>query len=482
MRRCPLQQAQGMQSTLEDFFKALRGSDLEVSLNAQVDAAKATQLVGWRERDLLKSALGATLAKSQPDRAIFDEAFDRFFHFDSFGTRRQALLQPVTDAPPEPPADQPSSAEQGGGQGQAGEGGCQGSGGQGLSQLLLSGDAAALSRRMQQAAREAGLTDIWFFTQKGYYTQKIQRAMGLDQLDREITEARRQTMAPERFDELERARKRLFNEVRNFVERKLSLYGTAPTRELHDDFLQTQKLSNIDRRDFARMHEIVRKIARRLAERHARRKRREQRGQLDFRRTMRANAAYGGVMFETHWRKTTVERPKVVAICDVSGSVRQYARFLLLFLYSLDELVSGVQSFAFTNHLVDVSATFETLPVEQAVDRVMQAVGGSGTDYGQVLLDIEEQLMDRIDRRTTVLILGDARNNRGEAHAGIMKTLYQRARRVIWLNPEPLTFWGLGDSEMKRYQPYCHIARECNSLRHLERTLDELLRTNSASA
>lgn len=469
-----------MQATLEDFFKALRGSDLDVSLNAQIDAARATALVGWGDRELLKSALGATLAKTMPDRAVFDQTFERFFHFDSFGTERAGKAGARPD--PVPPGEQPPSSPEGSGQGSGGPGGCQGSGGQALSQLLLSGDSAALSRRMQQAARDVGLTDIWFFTQKGYYTQKIQQAMGLDLLDREIAEARRQTIAPQRAAELERARKHLFNEVRNFVERKLSMYGTAPTRELHDDFLQTQKLSNIDRRDFARMHEIVRKIARRLAERHARRKRRELRGQLDFRRTMRANAAYGGVMFETFWRSVKVERPRVVAICDVSGSVRQYARFLLLFLYSLDELVSDVQSFAFTNHLVDVSATFAALPVEQAVDRVMQAVGGSGTDYGQVLEDIDAQLMHRIDHRTTVLILGDARNNRGQARAEVMKTLYGRARRVIWLNPEPVSFWGLGDSEMKRYAPYCHIARECNSLRHLERTLDQLLRTNSASA
>ncbi|MFZ5542026.1 MAG: VWA domain-containing protein [Pseudomonadota bacterium] len=468
-----------MQSTLEDFFKALRGSDLDVSLNAQIDAARATALVGWGERELLKSALGTTLAKTLPDRAIFDEAFDRFFRFDSFGTGAAA----TTGGAVLDPAAQPQSPPQeGNGQGSGGPGGCQGSAGQALSQLLLSGDSAALARRMQQAAREVGLTDIWFFTQKGHYTQKIQQAMGLELLDREIAEARRQTLAPQRHADLELARKRLFNEVRNFVERKLALYGTAPTRELHDEFLQSQKLSAIDRRDFARMHEIVRKIARRLAERHARRKRREQRGQLDFRRTQRANAAYGGMLFETHWRSTRVERPKVVAICDVSGSVRQYARFLLLFLYSLDELLSDVQSYAFTNHLVDVSATFESLPVEQAVDKVLNAVGGSGTDYGQMLLDLDEQLMHRIDHRTTVLVLGDARNNRGHARSEIMKTLYGRARRVIWLNPEPRSFWGLGDSEMKRYAPYCHIARECNSLRHLERTLDELLRSNSASA
>lgn len=463
-----------MQATLEDFFKALRGSDFEVSLNAQIDAARAVALVGWSDRALLKSALGATLAKTTPDRALFDDAFDRFFRFSAF----ENLSAPAQD----PPAQSAQSPQDTAATGSGGPGGCQGRGGQALSQLLLAGDSAALAKRMQEAAREVGLTDIWFFTQKGHYTQKIQQAMGLELLDREISDAKRQTLAPARARELELARKKLFEEVRNFVERKLALFGTAPTRQLHDDFLQSQKLSNIEKRDFARMHVIVSKISKRLAERHSRRKKKRVRGQLDFRKTLRNNAAYDGVMFETFWRSRVVDRPRVVAICDVSGSVRQYAHFLLLFLHSLGEQVSDLRSFAFTNHLVEVSDTFESLPVEQAVDNVMQAVGGSGTDYGQTLLDIEAQLLDDIDRRTTVLMLGDARNNRGQAQAHVMQRLYQRARRVIWLNPEPVSFWGLGDSEMKRYAPYCHIARECNSLAHLENTLDALLRNHSASA
>ncbi len=477
MRRFPVQ------ATLEDFFKALRGSDLEISLNAQIDAARAVALVGWSDRTLLKSALGTTLAKTTTDRALYDEAFDRFFRFNSFENMaaQGGPAKPASDAMaaqdlPDPAQDKQTAT------GSGGPGGCQGSGGQALSQLLLSGDSAALAKRMQEAAREVGLTDIWFFTQKGYYTQKIQQAMGLELLDREISDAKRQTLAPERAKDLERARKKLFEEVRNFVERKLALFGTAPTRQLHDDFLQSQKLSNIEKRDFARMYVIVSKIAKRLADRHSRRKKKRVRGQLDFRKTLRKNAAYDGVMFETFWRSKVVDRPRVVAICDVSGSVREYARFLLLFLHSLGEQVSDLRSFAFTNHLVEVSDTFESLPVEQAVDKVMQAVGGSGTDYGQTLLDIEAQLLDDIDHRTTVLILGDARNNRGQAQAQVMQQLYQRARRVIWLNPEPVSFWGLGDSEMKRYAPYCHIARECNCIAHLESTLDALLRTHSASA
>ena len=333
------------------------------------DAARAVELVGWSDRTLLKSALGTTLAKTTTDRALYDEAFDRFFRFSSFENMAaqgspakpssKPDANPASDAMaaqdlPDPAQDKQTAT------GSGGPGGCQGSGGQALSQLLLSGDSAALAKRMQEAAREVGLTDIWFFTQKGYYTQKIQQAMGLELLDREISDTKRQTLAPERARELERVRKKLFVEVRNFVERKLALYGTAPTRQLHDDFLQSQKLSNIEKRDFARMHVIVSKIAKRLADRHSRRKKKRVRGQLDFRKTLRKSAAYDGVMFETFWRSKVVDRPRVVAICDVSGSVRQYARFLLLFLHSLGEQVSDLRSFAFTNHLVEVSDTFLT--------------------------------------------------------------------------------------------------------------------------
>jgi len=473
-----------VQATLEDFFKALRGSDLEVSLNAQVDAARAVALVGWRDRALLKSALGATLAKTIADRELCDDVFDHFFHFESFekalALRAPARSESGTGANETPLTAEDDSAFSEGGVGSGGPGGGPGEGAPGLAQLLLSGDAAALAKRMQEAAREVGLTDIWFFTQKGYYTLKIQQAMGLDALQREIDEA--PTPASEHARRLRQARERLATEVRNYVERKLALYGSAPTVQLHDRYLQSQKLSHIERRDFERMYIIVHKLARRLAARHARRKKRRVRGQLDFRKTLRRNVAYDGVMFETFWRNEVVDRPRVMAICDVSSSMSQYARFLLLFLYSLGEQVTDLRSFAFTNHLVDVSESFASLTVEQAVDNVIRAVGGSGTDYGQVLLDIDEQLLDDIDRRTTVLILGDARNNRGEAQVPVMKLLYQRARRVIWLNPESVSLWGTGDSEMYRYEPYCHIARECNSIKHLEYTLDALLSSQWASA
>jgi uncharacterized protein with von Willebrand factor type A (vWA) domain len=465
-----------MRATLEDFFKALRGSGLDVALDAQIDASRALTLVGWRDRELLRDALRATLVKSLPDGELFDECFARFFSFTAFrdwsiaradSAANPAAAEPtIVDNIAVPPA--PTFARDG-----------EAAGLSTLAGLSLGGDgtdSAALSKRLREAAREIGLTDIWVFAQKGHYTQRLLRQMGVATLDRAIAEAAAQTPEPAELPALRQARQRLFAEARQYVEQQLALYGRAPTQQLHDDFLRAQPLSAIERRDFQRMHEIVRQIARRLAARHARRRRRQLRGRLDFRKTLRRNATHGGLLFETFWREEVVDRPRVIAICDVSGSVRAHARFLLLFLYSLNELIADIRSFAFTNHLVDVSATFAALPVEPAVDKIIAAVGGRGTDYGGMFLDVAAQVLPKVDRKTTVLILGDARNNHGEPRAEVLESLYRRSRRVIWLNPETRALWGQGDSEMRRYLPFCHIARECATLRQLERVMDDLLR------
>ena len=187
--------------------------------------------------------------------------------------------------------------------------------------------------------------------------------------------------------------------------------------------------------------------------------------------------SYDGHIFDLHWKSVKVDRPKVFAICDVSGSVANYARFMLMFLYSLEEVMPKVRFFAFSSDLAEVTELFARNKIEDAIAKTLRDYGGGSTDYGQALVDFKRKCLKDVDNRSTIIILGDARNNYGEAKQEILQAIYLRSKRVIWLNPESRNTWNVGDAEMRKYTPYVHQAEECNSLLHLERTVSNLLKT-----
>jgi len=273
-------------------------------------------------------------------------------------------------------------------------------------------------------------------------------------------------------------RKRAVAELaRDVVERRLAPTAGGAPEGARDEFLRDARLVNIDRRDVERMRAIVRAMARRLATRYGRTNRRARRGQLDVRKTMRRNISSDGVPFRTSWKRRRIEKPRIVLLCDVSGSVAALAHFLLLFVYALTEEVADVRSFAFANTLFETSAIFEDREFDDAIAEIMDKLGYRSSDYGRSFGDFSERYMDAVDRRTTVVILGDGRSNYGEARVDVMRDLYERAKRVIWLNPEARVSWGLDDSVMLRYQQYCHVATVCNRLRHLEDAVENILKS-----
>jgi uncharacterized protein len=432
------------------FFEALRESGLRVSVAESIDAFAAVSVVGVGDREALKDALALVLAKTPAEKAVFAACFDLFFTRDALAALAGA---------------EPTSVGDNGEEGSA------------LGRMLLAGDGLALAASMEAAANAVGLSEISFFTQANLYGRRILDAMGLEALDREI-EALRREAAPEaaaRADRLEAQRGRLRDGVRDFVRRQQTLYADGRTRAMREEFLATARLTSLDRSDFQRMHALVRVLAKRLAARHALIRRRARRGQLDLRRTLRRNMATDGMLFRLSWKRQKIERPKVMALCDVSGSVASVARFLLLFLYSMHEGMAGLRAFAFSDRLIEVSDLLERLNIEPAIAAVLRAVGFGSSDYGRSLEDFARGWLSLLDHRTSVLILGDGRSNGTDPRVDILAAIQQRCKRVIWLNPEPSSLWGSGDSAMLRYRPYCHYAGVCNNLRHLERAMTDLL-------
>lgn len=482
-----------MSEVLGDFIRALRAADVRVSTSESIDAGNVIDLVGFNERDTLRDALSQVLAKSDDEKQAFLETFDTFFAFDQFKEKPQSVNQPAANENEERQQDE---AE--GGEGEEGQGGessgadgpsSPGGGGSGgerqgeapqprddLVSLLERGDQAALQMALAEAARQADLNRIRLFTQRGMFTRRIMELMGLDGLNEEI-ERREKTRNTEGAADLMQAREELRGQVRDYVEKQLEIFTANAGRQLREEVLSKMRLSNVDRSDMRIMRELVRKMAKRLIAMHSRRKKIARRGTLDVRRTIRANIEFDGLLFHTIWKRTKVDRPKVMAICDVSGSVAQVSRFLLMFLYSLQEVLPNVRSFAFSGDLGETTEMFEREKLEQALALVLRDFGGGSTDYGRSFEDFQSLAMNDIDHRTTVLILGDARSNYGDPRSDILKLVHARARRVIWLNPEPRSMWNSGDSEMRRLAPYCDRAITCASLQDLERVVSDLLRS-----
>jgi uncharacterized protein with von Willebrand factor type A (vWA) domain len=508
-----------MERTLANFIQALRNADVRVSPAETLDAVTTVELVGYGDRTFLKNSLSLVLPKTVDEKAAFDTAFDQFFRFEDVRNKSAERGQGQGE---EPDADERNGETQQGDGESAGGGGndadsqvtgkrkTKGKGkekgrqkpnnlqdedeeedlGPGpvteaasaLGKLLMSNSRVELAMQMAQAGEAVNVREIQIFTQKGLYARRMMDAMGLGELNEEIGELAQARAVPERRlgQELRRRRDWLREEVRDYVERQFLLHADVSGKRLREELLRKVKLSNVEHRSFRLIQEIVYKMAKRLATLHARRKKVFKRGALNVPRTLRKNMAYDGAIFDLQWKSVKIDRPRVFAICDVSGSVANYARFMLMFLYSLEEVMPKVRSFAFSSDLAEVTELFERNSLEDAITKTLHDYSGGSTDYGQALLDFKRMCLDDVDNRTTIIILGDARNNYGENRQLILKEMYDRAKRVIWLNPESKHAWNVGDSVMRTYGAYCHQVEECNSLMHLERVVGNLLKLSTS--
>ncbi|HBK06963.1 MAG TPA: VWA containing CoxE family protein [Acetobacteraceae bacterium] len=453
---------------LRRFLQVARGAGLRVSAAEGIDAARAVDIIGYADRTVLKDTLGLLLAKTPDEKAAYEEVFDLYFKRDEFSGDKTDDRDESADSE-QNEASSPSNGTGGDGMG--------GQGGQSLGSLLSGDDRAALATAMEQAAREAGIENIRFFTQKNLYARRILDRMGLRALERDM-EAMRQTGTPEglgRAQFLEGKVDQLRDAVRDFVERNLILYAKGETEKFREELLKSARLSNLERRDLDRMRILVRQMAKKLAARYAKTRRRRLRGQLDTRRTLRRNMGWGGIPFITVWKQKRIEKPRVMVLCDVSGSVAAMAQFLLMFMYSINEALSDIRSFAFAGSLIEVSDILEKEPVEEAITKIMSLIGFGSSNYGNSFADFEDGWMKYVTNKTTVIILGDARGNRTDPRTDVIGRLSLRSKRIIWLNPEYRSAWGTGDSDMYRYAPFCNLVTVCSTLRHLERAITDIL-------
>ncbi|MBC7728224.1 MAG: VWA domain-containing protein [Microbacteriaceae bacterium] len=470
-----------MGRTLAGFVRALRAAGADASTAEALDAARTVALMGYADRATLKAALGVVLAKSEAEKALHDEVFELYFQPPA-----RAEQRPSDDSTG--PADESAGAQAPLQTGDAeldallaliasAQGGdrSEGSDDDGAAE-----PGAALTAALQRAAQAVGVDDIRFSSQTAYLSRRMLELMGIAPLEARLLArlGEPDAAALAEAQALSAARDTLQRHARALVEQRFELFGKPATDAFLTEVAVTRQLGNIGRMsppDIGRMKVAVARMARRLAIKHSQRRRIKLHGQLDFRRTLRSSAGHDGVPFKLFFKTRRRDKPRLVVVCDVSASVAPHVRFLLMFLYALQGAVTDLHTFAFSNRLMDVEAPLERLPFDDAMELILREVGSGATDYGAAWQDLHDRHWQAIDRRTTVLVLGDGRSNGGDPRLDLFTELANRAKRLVWLCPEPPGRWGTGDSCMLQYRPHCTHASHVATAADLERAIDEAL-------
>ncbi len=452
-----------------EFIRALRAAGVRISLAESQDALRAMEMVGVGDRGHFHAMLRSTLVKEQKDQKVFEFFFPLFFE---------------SNAPPMWDVTQELTPEQQ----------------QMLQQTLqtLMGDQQALQDLLDQLmqgqqftreqlewmAQQAGIGNAQHMYQQRYFSRQLERMLGMQaarELIEELLEALRgMGMSEESLEELremlEENMGALRQQINNFVGSSIAQNlaeqePNEPVRDVED--LPFQQLSP---EDAERIRDEMRRLAARLRSRASLRQKRAKTGQIDPKSTIRANLKYGGVPMELRHRTRHV-KPRLVVICDLSGSMRYMSEFMLTLTYMLQDLVAKARSFIFIENMVEVTDHFKVNRPDVAVDKVLRENprGYYTTDLGYSLATFFNEMLDSVDSKTSVIIVGDGRNNHNDPRLDLAEQLARRGRRCIWFCPEPQHMWGTGDSDLHRYAPLSDGVFLVRNLRELSIAVDNIL-------
>ncbi len=473
---------------LQGFVQDLRTAGLPVSLSENIDAAIAVKHIPIEDRNAFKYALAATLVKNNSHWKTFETLFEVYFSLRG----KEYSLGSDGDDPFDNPDYDPNE------EGQDGERGMGEGGGQGLTpeelaellfQALMKGDDQLMRALARQAVKRYAGMEPGRPVGGTYYLYRTLRNLDLDGMMERLMEQARQeagelTSLEERLerDEFESRIDKLKKEIEAEIRRRLvaDRGAEAMAKTLRKPLPEDVDFMHASREEMANLRKAIYPLTRKLAVRLARKRRHQRRGQLDFRRTVRHSLSYGGVPAELVFRHPRPAKPEIMVVADISGSVAAFARFTLHLVYAISGQFSKVRAFVFIDGLDEVTKFFEGVDdITQAVHRVnteADVVWVDGhSDYGHALEVFWDTYGKEISSKSTVMVLGDARNNYHASQAWIMKEISQKARKLFWLNPEPKAYWDTGDSIVGEYGAHCDGVFEVRNLRQLEKFVDNLV-------
>lgn len=454
----------------------LRDSGIDASTSEVIDAARTLEAVDLSARPIVRECLRAAMVKRPDPERAFDRAFDAVF--------RAVAANTGSD---ERDADSNGSAPTAAATGTPGPVVPPGALDEAVLRALLAGDDVSLAELAEQAvAAYSGIDDG--DGSERYFLHRTLRAIDLSRM---LSAAMQTLRRDSDLGDLDLMLRR--NEIVAMLDefrRRLAAEIALRTRDARrgdeaidiPERLRPEELDlvGLSRTEYEQVRALLQPLLRRLAARIGQRRRRRSTGRLDLRRTVRRSLQSGGVPLDVVTRRRHPHKPEIVVLCDVSGSVAEFAQFTFTIVNALHDEVRNVRSFAFVDGIAEVSDIFEGARYEIPVNRLVERRGVVGldghSDYGNVFARFRsEHLDDAIGTGTTVIVTGDARGNYRDGGAEHFERIAARARRVYWLNPEPESTWGDDDSLIEQYRRACTAVFEVRTLGQLADVIAELV-------
>ena len=464
-----------MEERIIEFANVLRRNGVRVSLSENMDVFRALQRLGIEDQQLFRDALRTTLVKRVGDIQPFEELFDFFFlglgqAIDALDRRMmeelglspeqyQRMLEHIQQLLRQMEGDLSE-----------------------LTKALLTANHAELERLFREAARQeldSGGLDGFRFTPY----MRLGARLELERVQSEIERFKALLqMLGENGDDLKNIVRYLDERLRDLnrllreaIQQEQRKQGHEPRDSSARSSLADKSFAFYSEDDIRRMNDAVTRLAQRLKNRLSVRRKKAARGRFDVKKTLRKNLQYGGVPFEIMLDRRKKTKPQVMVLCDISDSVLNASRFMLQFVYSIQDLYAKVRSFVFVSDIGEVTKLFEENEIHRAVEAALKGDVidvFSHSNFGRAFELFHKNYLSAVDSRTTVLIIGDGRNNYNRPNDWVLREIQRKAKQLIWLNPESRMTWGVGDSEMPRYAPHCDVAEECRSISQLYKIVD----------
>lgn len=501
-----------MQSALHRFVRLLRLFGLRVSVSEATDAMRCASQPGMlHTRDALRDALKVALVKDRRDEEIFDEVFGAFFTLqpvvgddnDHGHSHEHDDLADTGDLQSFTVSEEPSDVpQQGHTHGKPAD----------IRDYFAPEDLAQQFNLHQESNKIdlAAMTDEVVFSNSDtgagtgsvptvqLETERLHNAGVPGQLanhtghrvDTQLSVAEEQTLLDwlaceeEPDDPLASPRRQLAGVLENLPEllkRHLARLAELESTALESREITSGRLDRVDEQERQQLEESLRRIAHSLRGALTSRRRNTPRGRVHPARTMRRNMRYDGVPFRPVTITRAEDKPRLVVLADVSLSVRSTARFTLHLVHGLQSMFGQVRTFAFVDEPVEITELFADHPLERALGLVFDGLPQGGvidvdgnSDYGSTFVAFLEEHGAALNRRTTVLILGDGRGNGNDPGVEAFAEIARRARETLWLTPEPRYSWSLGKCDLPMYAEHCSQVRVVRDLSGLERAAETM--------